>query len=328
MREFKMNRLICLCFLSITILGGTLQAEPWTVPRTAQGDPDLQGIWTNATVTSLQRPRQFKQLVLSEQAAKRWEAETSGFFESIDDVPDEGVQAGEDVGGYNSFWLDPGTKAMRVNGEIRSSILTSPEDGQLPFRLGARFKLFQFFIQDAMDGPEQRPLGERCLMGFGSTAGPPMLPVVYNNHYQIVQSPGHVMILVEMIHDARIVRMQGEHVADVIRPWLGDSIGRWEGDTLVVETKNFNPAQSFRAGIKSQYYLSSEAKVSERFTRISDEEIIYQFTVDDPGAYSESWTGEMSLRQSEGPIYEYACHEGNYAMPGILKGARLEESEQ
>ncbi|MFT5577335.1 MAG: hypothetical protein ACI9WS_000084, partial [Paraglaciecola psychrophila] len=281
-----------------------------------------------ASVTGLQRPKQFKQLLLSEQQAKRWEAETSGFFESIDDVPEEGVEAGGDVGGYNSFWLDPGTKAMRVNGEIRSSILTSPANGQLPFRLGARFKLFQFLLQDAMDGPEQRLLGERCLMGFGSTAGPPMLPVVYNNHYQIVQSPGHVMILVEMIHDARIVRLEGEHVADVIRPWLGDSIGHWQDDTLVVETKNFNPGQSFRAGLRSQYYLSSIAKVTERFTRVSAEEIVYQFTVDDPGAYSEKWTGEMSLRQAKGPIYEYACHEGNYAMSGIMKGARLEESEQ
>ncbi len=313
--------MIALVLLSV----GSIAAE-WTVPRTQQGDPDLQGIWTNATITGLERPRQFNDLVLTEEQAKLWEDEISGVFESIDDVPEEGVEAGQDVGGYNAFWLDPGTKAMRVNGQIRSSILTHPQNGKLPFRIGARFKLYQFFLQRGLDGPEQRPLGERCLMGFGSTAGPPMLPVVYNNNYQFVQSPGHVMILVEMIHDARIVRMNSEHMAADIRPWLGDSVGHWDSDTLVVVTKNFNPGQSFRAGIKTQLYLTSVAVVTERFTRVSQNEIIYQFTVDDPGAYTEPWTGEMSLRQSEGPIYEYACHEGNYALPGILKGARLEET--
>ncbi len=317
--------------LSAFFCGGFQNAwaeETWETPRTIHGDPDLQGLWTNATITALQRPGWTDQLVLSEAEATRWEAQNSAMFESIDDVPEEGLQSGGDVGGYNSFWMDPGTRALRVNGEIRSSILVSPEDGQLPMRLGARAKLGEFLrrIQGAFDGPEQRPLGERCIVGFGSTGGPPMLPVLYNNNYQIVQSPGHVMILVEMNHDARIIRLDTEHLPDNVRPWLGDSIGRWEGDTLVVETTNFHPGQSFRAAIKHQFYMTKDAVVTERFQRVSADEIVYSFEVHDPGAYTEDWKGEMALRQTDGPIYEYACHEANYAMRGILAGARLAEN--
>ena len=224
--------------------------------------------------------------------------------------------------------MDPGTRALRVGDEIRSSILTHPENGKLPMRLGARAKLGEFFrrVQGAFDGPEQRPLGECCIVGFGSTGGPPMLPVLYNNNYQIVQSAGHVMIHVEMNHDARIVRLDTEHLPGNVRPWLGDSVGRWEGDTLVVETRNFHPGQSFRAAIKHQFYLTREAVVTERFTRTGENEIVYSFNVHDPGAYSDDWAGELTLRKTEGPIYEYACHEANYAMRGILAGARLAEN--
>ena len=267
-------------------------------------------------------------LVITEAQARAWETQNAEFFEAIDDVPEEGVQAGGDVGGYNSFWMDPGTRALRVGDEIRSSILTHPENGKLPMRLGARAKLGEFFrrVQGAFDGPEQRPLGERCIVGFGSTGGPPMLPVLYNNNYQIVQSAGHVMIHVEMNHDARIVRLDTEHLPGNVRPWLGDSVGRWEGDTLVVETRNFHPGQSFRAAIKHQFYLTREAVVTERFTRTGENEIVYSFNVHDPGAYSDDWAGELTLRKTEGPIYEYACHEANYAMRGILAGARLAEN--
>jgi|TARA_B100000315_G_scaffold184761_1_gene173861 hypothetical protein len=314
---------------SVVIAANAFSAD-WEMPRTDAGDPDLQGIWTNATITSLERPQRYKDLVLTEDEASRWERQNADLFESIDDVPDGELQAGQDVGGYNTFWMDPGTRVMRVGGEIRSSIVTSPENGRLPFRIGARIKLYRFLVGvigvvGGRDGPEQRALGERCIVGFGSTGGPPMLPVLYNNNYQIVQSPGHIMILVEMNHDARIIRMNSEHLPSNVRPWLGDSIGRWEGDTLVVETTNFNPGQSFRAAIKHQFFLTREAVVTERFMRVSPSEINYQFTVDDPGGYTESWRGEIALRKTDGPIYEYACHEGNYALPGILRGARLEE---
>lgn len=326
MSKAMKTSLITFCTTIVFIACSAIAEEKWQVPKTDFGDPDLQGLWTNATITALERPKQFDALVLSDTQAKEWETSTGEFFASIDEVPEDGLESGGDVGGYNSFWMDPGTRALRVNGEIRSSILTSPENGKLPFRLGARMKLGQFFlrVQGAFDGPEQRPLGERCIVGFGSTGGPPMLPVLYNNHYQIAQSPGHVLIHVEMNHDARIIRLDTEHLPDDVRPWLGDSIGHWEGDTLVVETTNFHPGQSFRAAIKHQFYLTKDAIVTERFQRISMNEINYSFQVEDPGAYTSTWVGELTMRKTKGPLYEYACHEANYAMRGILAGARME----
>lgn len=154
-----------------------------------------------------------------------------------------------------------------------------------------------------------------------------MLPVLYNNHYQIVQSPGHVMILVEMNHDVRTIRLGGSHPPERVRPWFGDSVGHWDGETLVVETTNFHPGQSFREAITHQFYMTREARVTERFTRTGADEILYRFEVDDPGAYTRTWIGELALRRTPERIYEYACHEGNYALPGILAGARREENE-
>ena len=319
-----------LAVLCAAVAGAAAQAEPRQAPRTVFGHPDLQGTWTNATITALERPNQFDRLVLTEAEAAEWERRTAGFFESIDNVPEEGLEAGGDVGGYNSFWMDPGTRALRVDGEARSSIITSPASGKLPYRLGARIKLINFMgnVINAFDGPEQRPLGERCVVGFGSTGGPPMLPVLYNNNYQIVQTPDHVMIHVEMNHDARIIRLGGAHPPDAVRPWMGDSIGRWEGDALVVETTNFHPGQTFRAAIKHQLLLSPDGVVTETFRRVGEAEIKYGFEVRDPTLYTEAWRGEVTFRPADGRIYEYACHEGNYALPGILAGARREEAEE
>ena len=302
------------------------EATNYEVPRNVHGDPDLQGIWTSATITRLNRPVQFYDLILTPEQAAASEQAMGEQMEAIDNPSDPSEGGG--VGGYNSFWMDPGTRVLRVRDEIRSSILVYPKDGQLPMRLGARAKLGQFFlrVQGAFDGPEQRPLGERCIVGFGSTGGPPMLPVLYNNNYQFVQSKDSVMILVEMNHDARIVRMNAEHLPDNVRPWMGDSIGRWEGDTLFVETTNFHPGQSFRVALKHQFYVTKDAIVKEWFTRVAEQEILYRFEVNDPGAYSDKWIGELTLHATEGPIYEYACHEANYAMRGILRGARLAET--
>jgi len=316
--------------LCAAVLGATAHAEPFAAQRTDFGHPDLQGTWTNATITALERPDQFDRLVLTEAEAAEWERRTAGFFEAIDNIPEGGLQAGEDVGGYNSFWMDPGTRALRVDGEPRSSIITSPSSGKLPYRLGARIKLINFMgnVINAFDGPEQRPLGERCVVGFGSTGGPPMLPVLYNNNYQIVQTPDHVMIHVEMNHDARIIRLGGEHPPAQVRPWMGDSIGRWEDDALVVETTNFHPGQTFRAAVKHQLLLSPEGVVTESLRRVGEAEIKYSFEVEDPALYTEPWRGEITFRPADGRIYEYACHEGNYALPGILAGARREEAEE
>jgi hypothetical protein len=328
------NAVIVLLVLALTVWGAssmaTAQPENDYEPvRTASGAPDLQGTWTNATITSLERPDQINKLVLYDWEAELWEAQFGEFFADNDPSdPDAGAPpAGEDVGGYNTFWMDPGTRLTRVRGQIRSSIIIDPATGKVPYRAEYRRKLRTAIgnVSGAFDGPEQRPLGERCIVGFGSTGGPPMLPVLYNNHYQFVQTPTHVMILVEMNHDVRIVRMNDAHRPEHIKPWLGDSIGHWDGDTLVVETTNFHPGQSFRAAIRHQIYMSENTVVTERFTRVADDQLHYAFSVEDPEVFTQTWRGEMTLRQASGQIYEYACHEGNYSLPGILAGARADE---
>jgi hypothetical protein len=324
----------CLSFASTLALaclaGSTAQAAEWKAPRTAWGAPDLQGTWTNASLTSLERDAMFKgkAFLTPEEAAEYERTNAFALYAAADAKPtDPSVKStkSSDPGGYNAFWLDPGTKLAVVNGQARTSFIVEPADGKVPYT-PAGLKSFQA-ARAAMsfDGPEVRALGERCLLGFGSTSGPPMLPDVYNNNYQIVQTRDAVMILVEMVHDARIVRIGGKHLPATITPWLGDSIGHWEGDTLVVETTNLNPGQKAHYGIKQRFYLPPTGKVVERFTRVSDKEILYQFTVEDSAAYTQTWKGEVPLLATNDLIYEYACHEGNYALPGILAGAREQE---
>ena len=321
--------LMSLLTATIALAPVTSQAGDYIAPRTSYGVPDLQGVWTNATITTLERPADLQELVLTEAQAIVIEKSRQAFYDAYDEpvknAEGELPQA-NDPGGYNTFWMDEGTRLARVNGEIRSSFIVEPADGQIPYRLLARFRMFQQFGKFlSYDGPEIRPLGERCVVGFGSTGGPPMLPVLYNNNYQIVQSPGNVMILVEMNHDARIIRMGGEHPPAHVQKWLGDSIGHWDGDTLVVETSNFHPDQNFRAALKHVVMSSENLLVTERFTRVSADEILYDFTMDDPAVYAKPWRGEIPMRATAGRIYEYACHEGNYALPGILAGARADE---
>ena len=322
MKNLIRNSLITLVFLSFPL---------WTEEpmKTWYGDPDLQGTWTNASLTTLERPENYESLVVTEEQAITAASLAAEFTEAIDNPYEKGEspKAGENVGGYNTAWMDPGTHLFKLNGKYRSSIITYPEDGKLPRKWIGWGKealgIYRMFTQ--ANHPELRSLGERCIVGFGSTGGPPMLNVLYNNNYQIVQSPGYVLILVEMVHDARIIRIRGDHLPDNIRPWLGDSIGHWEGNTLVVKTKNHHLQQRFRAAIRHQILITDNAEVTERFTRISPNEILYEFTVEDDVAYKDTWKGEMPLRKTEGKIYEYACHEGNYAMANILAGAREEE---
>ncbi len=310
-------------------LAPLVAAQDWQLQRLPWGDPDLQGTWTSATVTTLTRPEALETLVLTETQARQIEQYGLERMQENDDIGEGDLQAGEDVGGYNSFWMEPGTRVLRVNGEPRSSIIVDPQDGQIPYTLWgrARFLWNGYKWMNWHDNPEERPLGERCTIGFGSTGGPPMLPVLYNNNYQLVQSPGHVMILVEMNHDVRTIRLGGQPLPPQIRPWLGDSIGHWEGDTLVVRTTQFHPQQNLRAAIKHQLYMDKDTVVEERFTRTAEGEILYQFTVSDDSIYTQPWRGEQTLRRTDAQIYEYACHEGNYAMPNILSGARQEEQE-
>jgi hypothetical protein len=229
--------------------------------------------------------------------------------------------AGGDVGGYNTFWLDPGTHILEIGGQYRTSIVTTP-NGQAPKRkAGAPTAAGFGEYRDDYTSYETRSLGERCIISFGRNGGPPMLPNgFYNNGYQIVQTADAVVIEVEMIHDTRVVRLNGTHRTDGVRPWMGDSIGRYEGDTLVIETTNIPEQQDFYGSWKN-------LKVTERLTRISPTEILYRFQVEDPDTWDQPWGGEYVFEPLNGQIYEYACHEGNYALPGILGGARQKEKE-
>lgn len=320
--------------LALAAMAASAQAQPaYKAPRNAFGQPDLEGVWTNASLTGLERPAQFKSLTIPEAQARQVEQMRARMMEAQSRPTDPNApapKAGQDPGGYNAFWTDGGSRMGRIRGEVRTSWLVDPADGKLPYRPEG-WKLYQDALNTArntFDGPEARPLGERCILGFGSTAGPPMLNVLYNNHYQVQQARDNVVIVVEMNHDARIVRLADKRrPPGHIRTWMGDSVGWWEGDTLVVETIGFHPGESLRPYFGSSLYLSPEARVVERFTRVAQDQILYAFEVDDPKVYSKVWKAEMALNAAPGPVYEYACHEGNYSLPGILAGARKAESE-
>jgi len=249
---------------------------------------------------------------------------------------DGSAGAAGNVGGYNNFWVDNGTEYFSIDGQKRMSIIVDPPDGRMPPLTPAAQQRIARFARPtsdagendpgfegptAYDDPERRPLGERCLLGFGSTAGPPSLPVLYNNFHQIVQTPATVLILNEMVHDARVVRMNAEHLPPAIRKWMGDSVGRWEGDTLVVDTTNFTDKTRFRGS-------SDNLHVVERFSRIDARTLRYRFTVEDSQTWGRPWSGEEAWPATAERLFEYACHEGNYALGGILRGARLREAER
>jgi hypothetical protein len=313
-------------------------------PRTADGHPDLNGTYDIATITPLVRQGPVQRALTDEQAAKM-EAQIvkerkDGDAPLSPDRPappkGNGDQDERNVSGDNSFWRDPGWKVNVVNGEKRSSIIVDPLDGYLPpmtpegMKRAASLRFLTIWhastIRDpgfdpkpgAYDDPERRPPAERCLLGLGSTSGPPALPVAYNNLHQIVQTPQAIMILTEMVHDVRTVRMNAQHLPKNIRPWLGDSVGHWEGDTLVVDTTNFNDKTWF-------YGPSENRRVVERFTRTGPKTLLYQFTMDNPATWTKPWSGEYTWPATDSHIYEYACHEGNYSMTNILKGARERE---
>ena len=312
-------------------------AKPSTMPRTADGKPDLQGNWSNATLTPLERAEGTPLVMSKEEVAKR----EKGFSERVERLAeasdpnrpappkggDGSVGAAGNVGGYNNFWIDPGDRIAIVNGEYRASLIIDPPNGRIPAQTSearerAQLRLAAMKGRGQYDHPEFRPLAERCLMSFGSNAGPPMLPnYFYNNNYQIVQTKDHIMIVVEMVHDVRVIRLGGERLPKHIRPWMGDSIGRWDGDTLVVETTNFHPSQQFRGA-------SENLKVTERFTRADVDTINYKFTIEDPTTFTAPWTGEVPFRRSDELIYEYACHEGNYALSNVLSGERNREKRE
>jgi hypothetical protein len=328
----KANRVLLLAVLLLAVLlrPAVLPAEEYQPPRAADGRPLLDGVWTNASLTTLTRPRGVE-LVLAPAEA---ESLAAGHFHNVRAAADlepsdpnrepQAVERLPPVGNYNAFWVDPGAAYAVVRGEIRSSWIVAPEDGQVPLSPEVRERSRERrAARAAHDGPEALSLGERCLLGFGGTAGPPMLNVLYNNYYRIVQTASHVLILVEMVHDARIVRLDSAHAPPEGSSWLGDSIGWWEGDTLVVETTGFHPARAEEGPLP----YTASAVVVERITRVSDDGLLYQFEIVDPQTFSQPIGGEMTFRAAGDRLYEYACHEGNYAIGGILRGARLAERE-
>jgi hypothetical protein len=322
-----------LCVSQAATAQSTPPPRGWKAPRTADGHPDLQGVWTNATITPLERPTEFgDRLVITEAEAKAIESQNAA-FNAVANAPTAPGTKTEDLPescglgfkgadcGYNYFWIDRGSQVVTFNGARRSSLIVDPPNGKVPPLLPERQKAVMpryAAMRSNFDGPEARPAGERCLLSFGSSSGPPMLPVLYNNHYQIVQNRDSVMILVEMVHDVRVIRLKGKALPKTMRKWMGDSIGRWEGDTLVVETTNFTESEMFRGA-------TADMKVTERFTRVGPDRINYRFTIEDPSAFSAPWSAEYPFHLTDEPIYEYACHEGNYALPGILAGAREDE---
>ena len=338
-KELKALAFSTLLGLAITPLA--VHAQPPAPPNTgykaplaADGHADLQGVWTSATVTRLERNARWSpNLAMTDAETRKIEGQVKAQIDlgnkptdpnaKVTDLPADCSGGRGTNCNYNAAWTDPGSVVMRVNGQARSGFITTTADGRVPMRNDVRVNQFGGRTlkpgESPSDNPEGRALGERCLLSFGNSSGPVMLPGLYNNTYQFVQTRDQVVIDVEMVHDARIVRMNAaQHIPASVRPWMGDSIGHWEGGTLVVETTNFHPEQVFRGA-------SEHLKVTERFTRTAKDRLHYAFWVDDPSVFAKPWGGEYEFSRITGQVYEYACHEGNYGLVGILQGAREED---
>src|SRR5688572_3186072 len=304
-------------------------AQGSKVPRTAWGKPDLNGVWDFRTITPLERPANLadKEFLTEEEAAKA-EQEVIERNAEIDSRPSERTTAGGNVdrrqdgtpGFYNNFWLDGGTKPVA---SLRTSLVIDPPNGKVPPLTPAAQKRAEerraYLKAHPADGPEDRSASDRCILGFN--AGPPLTPGGYNQNMQVVQTKDHVVMVTEMVHTARIVPLDGRpRLNDQIRHWSGEARGHWEGDTLVIETTNFKPERGWRGA-------TGNMKLIERLTRLDAGTLEYKYTVIDPDTWTSAWTASIPLRLSDQPSYEYACHEGNHSMQGILSGQRAEDKE-
>ena len=302
-------------------------AAEWEPPRLPDGRPDLQGVWDFRTATPLERPEALaERATLTDEEAAAVEFGATAFQRAADEQPPEGS-----VGAYNAFWLDFGTT---VTDDRRSSLIVDPPDGRLPDVVEGALRHDGSLDVDlpgerpvrlrsagiGADGPEDRGIAERCILGFNS--GPPMMPSAYNNNMQLFQNEGHVVILNEMVHDARVVPLDGsDHLPDGVRQWRGDSRGRWERDTLVIETKNFTAKTSFRG-------TGPGLRLVERFTRVAEGTLLYEYTVTDPESFESPWSVAVPMRKNDLPVFEYACHEGNYGMLNLMVSARSEDARK
>jgi hypothetical protein len=349
--------LLGLVFIFIT--SHTAWADSRAVQRTSDGKPNLSGTFNAATLTPLERPLRYEEQVFLTKAdveriaeeeralMKKGNAPSSANREApavggdalvgFEDRRQEAEALGAgNVGGYNVFWFDRGDSAFSIDGKFRTSIITDPANGRRPPMHPKADAAYNEYVTNFMkndgtawwlgrkgpgpyDDPELRPPAERCLLGF--VGGPPTLPSLYNNYVRIVQTSENIMIMNEMIHDARIVRLGDKHASEAVRSWLGDSIGWWEDDTLVIETTNFRDDTGLDGA-------SGSLKVTERLTALDRDHLQYSFTVDDPNIWTSSWSGDYVWSKSNDHIYEYACHEGNYALGGILRGARVLEADR
>ncbi|MBS0364071.1 MAG: hypothetical protein JSR98_22075 [Proteobacteria bacterium] len=333
-------------------VGAAATAADYHAPKNGYGQPDFTGSWSNMTLTPQTRPALYglrgvqtpQEVRLLEGAVAAKDAASAA-----PETAKGGAATSDNVGAYDRAWIDQGAHVMRVDGQPRTSLITtadgqppphrgepahvlppnagSPEAGLQAVRQAAEFD--QFAAQGtasigrmgSFDNPENRGVGERCIIGFGRNAGPPMFPNGwYNNNYLFVQGKDEVAIVVEMNHDARIVRLNATHRTDDVRPWFGDSIGHYEGDTLVVETDHLPQAQAY-------YGAWKDLKVTERFTRVGKDRLLYRFTIEAPSVWDKPWGGAYEFHPLNGQLYEYACHEGNHALAGILSGARAEERQ-
>ena len=309
------------------------EADGWTMPRTPWGDPDLMGTYTNKTITPVQRPEELAgQEFLSAEERERLERERIERNERLLHAPPQTTVAGGNVGAYNNFWLDHGTRPTE-----RTSLIVDPPDGRIPpvtpeYEAYAKRRAEERLTRGEADSYTDLQLNDRCIVW---SAGPPMMPGPYNNTYMIFQTEDFIAIEVEMIHDTRIIPLDGRpHLPSHIRQYLGDMRGRWEGDTLVVETTNIQRTEG-EPGVQGADEFEIRAsngrtddtiRIVERFTRVSDDTINYHFTVEDPSRWTTSYSGEFPFVMTDGNLYEYACHEGNYSMANILAGERALEA--
>ena len=285
--------------------------------------PEIEGIWNSATTTPLERPRELrdKPFFTREEAAE-WERQVA---RDNEERPPQAAAKNVGTGTYNTFFREFGTRTVKT---LRTSIVTDPPDGRIPALTpaAADVKRRRIEAQKHPGGAEDTGLQDQCL-AF-ATAGPPMLPYSYNSNYRIVETRGALVVHVEMIHDARIIYLDGRpHLPSSIRRWMGDSVGQWVGDTLVVDTTNFNDGGGFYGDAGGNFGWDRNLHLVERFRLFDADTLLYQFKVDDPTAFTQSWTGELTMVRSPGPLYEYACHEGNYALTNLLRGYRAAERQ-
>lgn len=299
--------------LAIVVMSAPASAQtPWKAPRTAHGAPDLQGVWTNMTATPLERPAAFDAPTTTPEREAAFVKSSRDAFLSDDS---------DGIGGRQSEWWEVGDNMLRINGEIRTSVIVEPANGRMPYSAEGKAKLAkaQADMLQVYDHPEARPSPERCMVGGSGSTGVPIFTARYNGHYQFVQTRDHLVIAMEQNAIIRIIPLREEPKSEP-RRWMGHSIGQWEGDTLVVKTEGFAEGDQYKPA--APIYVSRDARVTERFTRVSPTEILYQYTVEDPAAFTQTWRGEQLFYAVKTRAFETACHEGNYSLPGILAGGR------